>query len=705
MTRVSEMDVASSRRVRAWTLLGLFLAGVLLTLGVRAEGDPRLGDVEFRGASIGDAVRILAELSGKNIIVTREAEKQVKEGVYLFLHDAHLLGVIDSICRITGLWHRRNPDTDVHILMTDEQFRQDLVVYRHEATRVFNLKHQNVVSAANAVQALFGERVNLQEPVDDNSYPFDGDMSSSESNSANVRITSSRSSNRKTTVFDDDERLQGDVTRVKEISYDVGKNLRPEVRYEAQDLTGSIKAAPFQLTYNRLHNLLLVRSSDEKALDDIAALIQALDRPARQVLLQMKILKLSLGNDDRSVFDFQYTNGSSEGPDTGMGVNPLGGSSLPELAMGLGNNALEASNFIFQLARGNWIWRLQLFESQNKVEVLSTPLLMASNNKEAELFIGEERPIVEGVSTSGGEVTESGTTTPLVVESQINKQKVGTLLKIWPRINSDETLTLDVEQQISRVNPGAASIPVTGSGGTVMEFNIDTVSTTTLELTAIAKSGQTIAVGGLIEREKSHEVSKIPLIGDIPGLGRLFTREQEGGDRSELVILIKPFIYDQAWLADKSTEEIQRELLSEESEAAFAGILDEHTPGETVPASRKVDALAGELRRAIRALESQPVDALSLRWRVGDLAVRSRRVWQDKGLFVTEVWVRNLGLMPSSLQGDLLGNYWQGVAWPVTDRKQRLEADETARAYLISPRNLEDTLERQGIELSYELRE
>ena len=85
----------------------------------------------------------------------------------MYLRDATARGVIDTLARVNGLWYRYLEPSRTFILMSAEEFQRDASVFREEDTRTFRLKHHNVVAAANAIRALFGLRVRLSRPVEE----------------------------------------------------------------------------------------------------------------------------------------------------------------------------------------------------------------------------------------------------------------------------------------------------------------------------------------------------------------------------------------------------------------------------------------------------------------------------------------------------------------------------------------------------------
>jgi len=712
------MQVLRGQWARSFYILFLLsCSAIFVTQQVQAQrADPnKKYQLDLNDVSVGNAVKILVELSGINIIATHEASEL---RVSFSVRDLAMPDVIDSLCRVAGLWYRYNNDTGVYIIMTDIEYKQDVVIYRKEETKVFVLKHQNVAYAAEAIEALYGDRVSVTEPANDASYKLDGEFgegdssdggSDSNSNDSDSSSDSGGSNNSQSELSSEDlslsqlafiDRVDG-IRRVNEqVLNQISQRVEPEIN----------------ITYNYLHNLLLIRSSDEEALLDIAELIVDLDRPAKQVLLEVKVLDLELGKDKRSIFDLTYTSASTaDGPNSNNNSNPLGGDpnvATSSVIAGLGNFAMEAGNTgIFQVINDNVLARVQLLEAKNRVQVVSSPLLLASNNKVARLFIGEERIMTEGVRSTGGGVSTDGIIQPLYIEAQTKVVPVGNDLEIWPRINDDRTVTLDLTMSNSIVLKNAATIPVTGEGGVVQQFPIDSINTTTMDLTVIAEEGHTIAVGGLIREEKSSSEEKIPVLGDIPYLGTLFTKSIDNKKRKETILLITPYIFE-------TSDEAQAkslELLSSQSENEMAAdIWKEKTQVDPTTGISHADVDQKTVQLVVNGLQYAANVTHGLktnlpagltegaadfsRWQVtADIEASALQAWQYQGSYITSVLVDNHSYTNKKIELSWFGLGWQAVSMG----QEVLAANDQAIIYLVSPQPASHLLAQQGKTFMY----
>ena len=283
---------------------------------------------------------------------------------------------------------------------------------------------------------------------------------------------------------------------------------------------------PIYITVNREHNLIIVRTSDAAAVKEIERLVKEMDRPTPQVLLEMKILELTVGDSFSQTF--------SLGAISGDGKHSLS----------LGNaDATETGSLIYTFIDSRIAARIELLEKNNRINTLSSPILLASNNRPARVFVGEERVLVTGVTTTDPVLNASGgIVTPGKVTYETEIRDIGNTLNIIPKINADRTVTLSIQQDSSSVLEGAVTLPPITVGNTTQSFTIDSVKTANVEGIVVAKDGLTVAIGGLISSTTSNSVRKVPLLGDIPLVGELFKNKEQSTTKNELVLLITPRI-------------------------------------------------------------------------------------------------------------------------------------------------------------------
>jgi len=533
----------------------------------------KIARVSFKEATVIDALRLVSELSGTNAVATGDASRQE---VTLYLRDVTALQAVQSICRAAGLWYRRDDDSGTFRVMTTEQYQKDLIVFRNDKTRVLKLRYPNALPAATAIEDLYGDRVELSLGIDGDQFLFgSGGAGGGFGNNDTQRQSFSRSGNttgsfgRSTTNNnrlnnnrDNLGRFGGD-SPVREIRDDVSAEqiarLEQQVAEQGknQQLLDAITRGqpPIYVTVNREHNLLMVRSADEQALTDIGTLVAQIDRPTPQVFLEMKILELEVGDTFRSIFDVAYTgDDQTGGPEDGQVANPLSGAATAgRNVLGAGNFANEGGTLVYQFLNDAIRARIQLLQRDNRLTVVAAPLVLASNNRPARVFVGEERVLTTGVNTDI--IVPEGGATTTVIEPITEVRDVGNSIIILPKINADRSVTLQVNQDASTVIPNSSTIPVATSGGGIEEFAVDSIRTSQLQGIVVARDGLTVAIGGLIRTEVNDSEEKVPVLGDLPLAGTLFRKEVRERRKTELVLLITPHVFKTPGEADRVTRE------------------------------------------------------------------------------------------------------------------------------------------------------
>lgn len=517
-------------------LLGV---SMLMALPSWAAKDVFIQEVEFTETRMDNVIRTLSELSQSNIIATPEAAKKT---VTIHLKKVSVLNAIKSISRISDLWYRYDDDTDTYRLMTREEYGKDLIVRESDNIEIFRLLNANVQIIAQAIEDIYGQRVilSLGIPAAANSVNNSNGMAAVRGGNSTVRnISSSRQSSRRTSSRSRSGSVRGSfdesgmALETQELSIDQIDRIATALEQsgnrniDQQTLQeNTVQSQPIHITVNNEHNMLIVRTDDQAVLTGIRQLIKEMDIPVPQVMLEMRILSVLLGEDFNSIFNFE--------------LQPSGSNQSQQPIL-FGNNALlNSGSFVFEFLNSRLRANLEFLEENNRVRVLSNPMVVASNHREAELFIGEETLLTEGFEFFPAIIDNGVVVQPSYVQAIVNREDIGITLRITPRINGDDTVELDIEQENSTVNPGGGIVPITDGTGTVKNLPVDTVDTARLTGTVMAKDGLTVAVGGLIRTSKNKNERKVPLLSEIPVIGRVFRSTTESEQDTETVLLITP---------------------------------------------------------------------------------------------------------------------------------------------------------------------
>jgi general secretion pathway protein D len=194
---------------------------------------------------------------------------------------------------------------------------------------------------------------------------------------------------------------------------------------------------------------------------------------------------------------------------------------------------------VISLDRANVRAVLRALATTSNVRVLSTPEILAVNNREARIVVGSRVPFV--ASTRLGD---------FAVDRSVQYEDVGTTLTIIPTINQDDYVSVQILQEVNTVT------------NQVIEAALDApvISTREASTRAIIRDGQTVVIGGLIGDSRDYLDSGIPFLKDIPLLGYLFKRRSEVRSRTELAIFVTPYIVRTDADADAIRERIRSRM-------------------------------------------------------------------------------------------------------------------------------------------------
>jgi len=244
-------------------------------------------------------------------------------------------------------------------------------------------------------------------------------------------------------------------------------------------------------------------------------LIKAFDVPDGQVLIEAKIVKVELSDDDSFGIDWQRVF---------AGIDVETRSNYRVLGDVLGAGTATGTALRLLSSRDDARIVLEALKSVGKTETLSNPRIMVSSNQEARILVGTKEASVTTTTT----VPSTGT---VVSSPQIQYVDVGTKLYVTPNVKRDGRVQLKIRPEVSTA--------------TIEEFDtnrIPIVTTTEAETNVLVKSGVTLILGGLIDNQYTNNSSKLPIIGDIPVIGLPFRNLTKTVSRTELVVFLTPQI-------------------------------------------------------------------------------------------------------------------------------------------------------------------
>ena len=270
---------------------------------------------------------------------------------------------------------------------------------------------------------------------------------------------------------------------------------------------------PLSSVDEETNSIVLMGPSSE--VEYIKVLLSQLDKEKAQVYVKARIIELNDTLVDEIGVKYGILGGKVSSSGLGTFSSSLNGGK--PLAFTPGDIGLKIPDITSGLALGASI---SLLNQDGALDIVSEPSILAINNKESSIYVGETISVkTSSTTTDGGNTNEN-----------FQREDVGLTLKVKPRISNDNKVTLEINTTLENVKTTATS-----SG------NADT-SKKEVKTTAIVYNGESVIIGGLIEDKEESTNSKVPILGDIPILGKLFTHDKTDLTKKSLVIVVTPYI-------------------------------------------------------------------------------------------------------------------------------------------------------------------
>ena len=279
----------------------------------------------------------------------------------------------------------------------------------------------------------------------------------------------------------------------------------------------------------------------------IQSVLNKIDIMPRQVLIEVKIAEVTLDDSTKLGVEWSYLKGGGT-PSTSLLSAAINTSEIPKIVDAAGDIITPAIPGIAGLQyvigeAGRWRQVLSALASENKVDMLSSPSILASDNTEATIDISGEIPV------ASAEYQYTSQNEPLL-EKKIQYRDTGVILSVTPHINERGLVTMVIALEVSNV-----SKPVDVGGKEYPAFfKRDVKSTLT------TKHGQTIVIGGLISKEKSDGRSGVPWLSQMPVIGFFFGQDTSSVEKKELIILITPHVITNLEDVDEVTHEFKNKV-------------------------------------------------------------------------------------------------------------------------------------------------
>lgn len=283
-------------------------------------------------------------------------------------------------------------------------------------------------------------------------------------------------------------------------------------------------------------NALIITASDA-VYNNLRAVVEMLDVRRAQIFVEALIAEVTADKAAEFGIQWQDLNGVNR-----AGANVIGGTNFG--VAGAGGNIISAAGNIGTVGQGLNIGVVQgtttipglgtvlnlgmlakFLENDANANILSTPNLLTLDNEEAKIIIGQNVPFITG------SYAQTGTAATASPFQTIERKDVGLTLRIKPQISQGGTVKLQVYQEVSSVQTQT----INNAAGVITNKR-------SLESTVLVDEGQIIVLGGLVQDSVSNGEDKVPVLGDIPGLGNLFRHETRRRTKTNLMVFIRPYV-------------------------------------------------------------------------------------------------------------------------------------------------------------------
>ena len=304
---------------------------------------------------------------------------------------------------------------------------------------------------------------------------------------------------------------------------------------------GVVPEGEINIVVDEPNNALVIRAF-QRDYRSILETVKKLDIYPKQVLIETMLAEITL--DDTTSFGIEWSRFLTSNPPNAQEVTIQG--RPPTDPFGLGAVSLPQAGIHYSIVElgGRVAASIRAAAIRGRVNVVSSPNILASNNKEAKIQIGTAQPILTNTYTT------TATGTPGVVEGTIEYKDVGIIVTVIPRISDGGLVTLEISIEDSSVSQTTL--------GTLENIPVFRKKTAKTVLSVL--EGQMIVIGGLISNEKDVLKSGIPLLSRIPLLGALFGTQRYIARKTELIFLMTPHIITDHMQSDTVTREFREKI-------------------------------------------------------------------------------------------------------------------------------------------------
>ena len=449
-------------------------------------GEKQVIDVlDLKNMDVLDVLKLISQKSGLNIV----AGQDVRGRVTVFLKDIEVLDALKIIVESYGWAYVK--DGSIFKVMTAAEYeaKYERKFGQNTETSIRQLlfaKASDVATILNEVKSRMGKII-------------------AEDKSGTIIL------------IDDPKKLEAMEAVIKTIDVPIQTEVFDLGYAKAEDISGKVSEvltpAIGSMKFDERSNKIVI-SDTAQALAKIRKIIEAFDEKDKQVLIEAKIIQITLSDEHKMGVDWEAI------------VRDFHSLDLTSNFDVLTSTDKSGRLSIGTVASDDYTALVEALDTVGKTNILSSPRITAVNNKEAKILVGSTEPYVTTTTTT----TSSGPTT---TAESVNFIDVGVKLYVTPTIHDDGFVTMKIKPEVSSV---------TSNLTTSNNNTIPVVETSEAETTVMVKNGVSIVIGGLIKEEKIKSSRKVPFLGDIPVMGFAFRSQDDQVSKTEIVIFLTPTI-------------------------------------------------------------------------------------------------------------------------------------------------------------------
>ena len=275
----------------------------------------------------------------------------------------------------------------------------------------------------------------------------------------------------------------------------------------------------------------LIVITDEQTNRQIEKIVTRLDKPVPQVLIKVLFLEVTHTNGVDLGVEGSYRDGDAE--------------EMKDTIESIFGLAAETRGGFYKVLNEDMEVVVRAIADTSKLEVLSRPSVLARNNQEATITVGQEVPFI-----TNSRINDSGDTI-----NTIEYEDIGIILNVTPHITPERLVELEVIPEISTLT--GETVPISET------VDAHVIAKRSAETRVVVEDGRTVVIGGMMEDNETESETKIPILGDIPLLGMAFRRTIKDNSKTELLIFLTPYVVE-------GSEELQKISRAENDQTEIA---------------------------------------------------------------------------------------------------------------------------------------